>query len=372
MPVVDTTTGPIEGREKDGTLLFAGVPYAAPPIGSLRFKAAQPHEVWSEVRPAKRFGPAAPQTPTGGMTASTSVRWDEDCLTLNVCTPAADTGRRPVLLWIHGGGYRTGQGAIPWYSGTRFAQQGNIVVVSINSRMGAFGFTDLSGFGSEYATSGANGLLDQIVALRWVRDNIERFGGDPGKVTIAGESAGGFAVATLLASPEAKGLFRGAIPQSGGAHHTLPKAAGEFCTEHLMAELDVESPEALTEVDAQRLLDAQNKVSDEIGEGFRSLENFGVAVSAFYPVQGNAVVPKDPLVAIAEGASGGIPVMTGSNQDETTLWGYGDVSEETLARAAATYGAEALLKTYRHTRPHATPADLMIAALVSALSRWPM
>ena len=138
-----------------------------------------------------------------------------------------------------------------------------------------------------------------------------------------------------------------------------------------MAELDVESPEALTEVDAQRLLDAQNKVSDEIGEGFRSLENFGVAVSAFYPVQGNAVVPKDPLVAIAEGASGGIPMMTGSNQDETTLWGYGDVSEETLARAAATYGAEALLKTYRHTRPHATPADLMIALTTDHMFRIP-
>jgi para-nitrobenzyl esterase len=371
MAVVETTTGPIEGREKDGTLLFAGIPYAAPPVGERRFKAAEPHEAWRDVRPAKRFGPAAPQTPTGGLTASAAVRWDEDCLTLNVCTPAADNGQRPVLFWIHGGGYRTGQGAIPWYSGTRFAQQGNLVVVSINYRMGAFGFLDLSAFGSEYATSGVNGLLDQIVALRWVRDNIARFGGDPAKVTIAGESAGGFAVSTLLASPEAKGLFRGAIPQSGGAHHTLPKAAGEFCTEKLMAELGAQSPEALSAVDAQVLLDAQNKVGDEIGEGFKSLENFGVAVSAFYPVQGNVVVPKDPLLAIAEGASNGVPVLTGSNQDETTLWGYGDVSEESLERAAQTYGADAVLKTYQHTRPHATPSEQMIALTTDHMFRIP-
>ena len=124
--------------------------------------------------------------------------------------------------------------------------------------MGAFGFTDLSAFGDDYATSGANGLLDQITALKWVRENIGRFGGDPDKVTIAGESAGGFAVSTLLASPLAQGLFRGAIPQSGAAHHTLPKAAGEFCTRALMQALDVDSAEALQAVDAQVLLDTQN------------------------------------------------------------------------------------------------------------------
>jgi para-nitrobenzyl esterase len=371
MAIVETTTGPIEGREKDGMLLFAGVPYAAPPVGNLRFRAPQPHEPWSEVRPAKRFGAAAPQTPTGGLTASAEVRWDEDCLTLNVCTPAADDRKRAVLFWIHGGGYRTGQGAIPWYSGTRFAQHGDLVVVSINYRMGAFGFTDLSGFGSDYATSGANGLLDQIAALRWVRDNIARFGGDPQKVTIAGESAGGFAVSTLLASPEARGLFRAAIPQSGAAHHTLPKAAGEICTQALMEALDARSPEALQAIDAQSLLDAQNRVGDEIGEGFRSLKNFGVAVSAFYPVQGNPVIPEDPLVAISNGAGKGIPVLTGSNQDETTLWGYGDVDDDALHRAAVAYGAESALATYRHTRPNAKAADLMIALTTDHMFRIP-
>ncbi len=371
MAIVETSTGPIEGRDKDGMLLFAGIPYAAPPVGERRFKAAQPHEPWVEVRPAKRFGPAAPQTPTGGLTASAAVRWDEDCLTLNICTPGADGGKRPVLFWIHGGGYRTGQGAIPWYSGARFAEHGDIVVVSINYRLGAFGFTDLSAFGADYATSGANGLLDQIVALRWVKDNIERFGGDPAKVTIAGESAGGFAVSTLLASPAAKGLFRGAIPQSGAAHHTLPKAAGELCAEKLMAALDARTPETLAAVDAQVLLDTQNAVADEIGEDFNSIRNFGVAVSAFYPVEGNAVVPQNPLEAVAAGAGSDVPVLTGSNRDETTLWGYGDVTEERLERAAAAYGAESVLATYRRTRPHATADELMIAVTTDHMFRIP-
>ncbi|MCL4142863.1 UNVERIFIED_CONTAM: hypothetical protein GTU68_019119, partial [Idotea baltica] len=119
---------------------------------------------------------------------------DEDCLTLNISTPAIDQGQRSVLVWIHGGAYRTGQSSVPWYNGTRFAADQNIVVVSINYRLGALGFTDLSRFGAKYATSGANGILDQIFALEWVRDNIANFGGDPAKVTIAGESAGAYAV----------------------------------------------------------------------------------------------------------------------------------------------------------------------------------
>ena len=175
MSIVETTTGPIEGREKDGTLLFAGIPYAAPPVGERRFKAAVAHDSWQEVRAAKRFGAAAPQIATGGMTDSAQVRWDEDCLTLNISTPAADGAKRPVLFWIHGGGYRTGQGAVPWYAGTRFAAQGDIVVVSINYRLGALGFTDLTHLGPDYATSGVNGLQDQIFALQWVHENIERF-----------------------------------------------------------------------------------------------------------------------------------------------------------------------------------------------------
>ena len=190
-PIVTTQSGELLGKARDGAWLFCGVPYAAPPIGERRFKAAAPVEPWGDVRDATRFSPAAPQIPSGGMTDSAPVRWSEDCLYLNVCTPGLDGARRPVLVWIHGGGYRTGQGAIPWYNGNSFARRGDLVVVSINYRLGALGFTDLSRFGSDYSTSGVNGLLDQIAALRWVQDNIAAFGGDPTRVTIAGGSAGG-------------------------------------------------------------------------------------------------------------------------------------------------------------------------------------
>ncbi len=371
MAIVETTYGPVEGRAKDGTLLFAGVPYAAPPTGDFRFKAARPHEPWHEVRPATRFGAAAPQTPTGGLTSAAEVRWSEDCLTLNIATPAADDHRRPVLFWIHGGGYRTGQGAIPWYSGARFAAHGDIVVVSINYRLGAFGFLDLTHLGPEYATSGVNGLLDQITALRWVRDNIERFGGDPAKVTIAGESAGGFAVSTLLASPEAQGLFRAAIPQSGAAQHTLPKKAGEICAEQFLTTLGCRTASELAAVTAESILEVQNTVANAIGDGPRTLATFGVPVSAFYPVEGNAVVPKRPLDAIAEGLGSGVAVMTGSNHDETTLWGYGEVDEDKLARHAAAYGAADVLDVYRRTRHGASPEALMVAMTTDHMFRIP-
>ena len=371
MTIAETTTGPIEGREKDGVLLFAGIPYAAPPVGAKRFRAAQPVEPWRATRPATRFGPAAPQVPTGGLTANTPVRWDEDCLTLNVSTPALDDGRRPVLFWIHGGGYRTGQGAIPWYNGARFAKNGDLVVVSINYRLGALGFTDLSELGDDYATSGANGLLDQITALRWVRDNIERFGGDPARVTIAGESAGAFSVCTLLASPLADGLYRAAIAQSGGPHHTLPPAAGRLVARHLLDTLGVDGPDGLQQVSAEAILEAQGSISEALGDGAGAVEKLGVAVAPFYPVEGNPVVPTAPLEALAGGASKGIPLLTGTNRHETTLFGYGDADDERLARIAGRYGAESTLDVYRRNRPDASATDLVIAFTTDHMFRIP-
>ncbi|MFU8817764.1 MAG: carboxylesterase/lipase family protein [Pseudomonadales bacterium] len=371
MTIAETTAGPVQGRHKDGVLLFAGIPYAAPPTGANRFRAAQPLEPWREVRPANRFGPAAPQTPTGGLTASTAVRWDEDCLSLNVTTPALDDARRPVLFWIHGGGFRTGQGAIPWYNGARFARRGDLVVVSINYRLGALGFTDLSMFGDDYATSGANGLLDQITALRWVRDNISRFGGDPDRVTIAGESAGAFSVCTLLASPLASGLFRSAIAQSGGAHHTLPPAAGRMVTQRLLDSLAVDSVEALQGVGVEALLEAQNQVSAEIGDGAATIDAYGVAVAPFYPAEGNPVIPGNPLQAIAAGAGRDVPLLTGSNRDETTLWGYGEVDDERLARVATRYGASATLDVYRRNRPASNAGEILTALTTDHMFRIP-
>lgn len=369
-----TTTGPVRGRIKDDIILFAGVPYAAPPVDNLRFRRAQPHPEWRDTRDCFKFGPAAPQTPSGGLTDSAPVRWSEDCLTLNISTPSLTAGAgdgRPVLFWIHGGGYRTGQGAIPWYNGARFAGNQDIVVVSINYRMGALGFTDLSAFGSDYATSGVNGTLDQITALRWVVDNIAAFGGNPGRITIAGESAGGFSVATLLGSPMVQGQFIRAIPQSGGGHHTLPAEAGREVTQQLLRVFDAKGPMALEAASVEELLAAQASVDKALDGGPGLTNKLGIPVSPFYPVVGNEVIPEAPIDAIRKGMGNNVAVLTGSNRDETTLWGYGRVDAERLAKAAAGFGDANLTKVYRDQRPGASDADVMIAMTTDHMFRIP-
>jgi para-nitrobenzyl esterase len=367
--IAETTCGPVQGRVKNDVLLFAGIPYAAAPVGKRRFKKSVPHEPWSEVKAATRFGPAAPQMPDGGMTANTPVNWNEDCLFLNICTPALDSSRRPVMFWIHGGGYRTGQGAIPWYDGTSFAANGDVVVVSINYRMGAFGFTDLSRFGDEYATSGINGILDQIVALEWVRDNITNFGGDPEQVTIAGESAGGFAVGTLLGTERAQGLFHRAIPQSGAAHHTMSATAGKIVSDLFLKELDVETMDALQDVSADDILKAQGRIDMSVQRGD---EDLGEKVSPFYPVTGNEILPISPLDAIRNGVGRNVDVLTGTNKDEATLFIMSDVSEDKLNREVKGYGGdESLLEAYSSNLSGASTTELSVALSTDFTFRIP-
>jgi para-nitrobenzyl esterase len=368
---VETASGPIQGRSKEDVFLFAGVPYAEPPVGNLRFKAPMPHTPWREPREALKFGPAAPQVATGGMTDAASVRWDEDCLTLNISTPACDDAKRAVLVWIHGGGYRTGQGSIPWYNGARFSANGDIVVVSINYRLGALGFTELSHLGAEYESASVAGILDQIAALRWVRDNIAQFGGDPQRVTIAGESAGGFSVSTLLGCESAQGLFHRAIPQSGGAHHTLPKSAAEIVTQHFLDTLNAHDPITLEAMSADDILAAQTATIAQFEGGAGVMNELGVAVSPFYPAHGTPLLPQSPLHNIRAGVGSDVAVLTGSNTDETTLWGYGDVDEAKLARIANGYGAGDALNVYRAQRPHAGPEEVLIALTTDHMFRIP-
>lgn len=369
--IAETTSGPVHGRVKDDVFLFAGIPYAAPPTGDLRFKAAMPHPGWSDVRSATRFGPAAPQIPTGGMTDSAPVNWNEDCLFLNICTPALDNGKRPVMFWIHGGGYRTGQGAIPWYNGASFALNGDIVVVSINYRLGALGFTDLSRFGDEYATSGVNGILDAITALEWVRDNIANFGGDPDQVTIAGESAGAFSVGSLLGSPKAEGLFHRAIPQSGAAHHTLPPDTGRKVSDMFLETMNVTTMDELLAAPVDDILAAQRKIDTDLQRGTLS-SSLGVAVSPFYPVVGNEVLPKSPIDTIREGQGADVDVLIGTNKDEATLFVSGEVDDDKVKREAARYGGgDALLDAYRSALPHAGAMDLSVALSTDHTFRIP-
>lgn len=373
---VQATAGSIQGRIKNGALLFAGIPYAKSPVESLRFRPPQPLATFAEPYPALKFSPAAPQIPSGGMTDNAPVRWSEDCLYLNISAPvealeANDSGDRAVMVWIHGGGYTSGQGAIPWYNGNRFAKNNDIVVVSINYRLGALGFADLSHLGEEFATSNINGTLDQIAALKWVQDNIAAFGGDPSRVTIAGESAGGFSVATLMACPSAEGLFQQAIPQSGACHHTLPQEASKKVTEHFLGELGLNSAIELEAASAEDILAAQKATTAYFSQGASQVNSLGVAVSPFYPVHGNTTLPEDPLTAARNGASDTVRVLIGSNKDETTLWSVGETDQEKLERTLAGYQAEEALVVYQRTRPEASSHDLLVAITTDHMFRIP-
>ncbi len=371
MSTVETVAGPITGRERNGVHLFAGVPYAAPPVGKLRFRAPMPHAPWRDPLETRRFGPAAPQLQGNGMTDSAPVRWSEDCLTLNIQTPAIHQGKRPVLFWIHGGAYRTGQGAIPWYNGESFCQRGDLAVVSINYRLGALGFTDLSHFGSRFESSGVNGTLDQIAALDWVRDNIDRFGGDPDRITIAGESAGGFSVTTLLANPRCQQSVYAAIPQSGAGQHTLTPKAGRTVGEAFLKALEADSPLSVEAASVQDILKAQAEVTAEIEGGGRFVNNLGVPVSPFYPVHGNAFIPESPLEAIRHGMGAKARLLMGSNENETSLWGYGNVDEKKLNAAAEAFHATRPLAAWRSTLPNATNEELMVALTTDHMFRIP-
>ena len=366
MQTVETRHGPVFARERETCWLFAGIPYAAPTSGERRFAAPVAPEPWREPRDATRFGDAAPQLPGEGLVAAAPKRMSEDCLRVNVSTPkdAPGAGRRyPVLVWIHGGAFRTGQGGIPWYDGARFAERG-IVTVSINYRLGALGFANLAHLGAGHG--GAVGILDQIAALEWVRDNIEAFGGDPARVTIAGESAGGMSVGILLGSPRAAGLFRGAIAQSGAAHHTLP---AERSADHgrLFCELagidDLASARALP---VEAVLGAQGRVEEKLAA------DTGAGM-AFMPTVDGSVLERAPIEAIRAGASRDVRVMVGTNAHEVTLFGMTARDEAQLGRIAARHfeDAEAALAAYREDHPGASAHDLAVQIGTDHMFRIP-
>jgi len=220
--IAQTRSGKVEGEERNGLYVFRGIPYAAPPVGAKRWRAPDKVEAWSGVRKAVQFGNAAPQNriPLEALAAFViGEPQSEDCLYLNVWTPGLDGERRPVMVWIHGGAFTIGSGAQSIYEGTALAQRGDVVIVTINYRLGPLGFVRLHELtNGRIPSTGNEGMLDQARALEWVRENIAAFGGDPENVTIFGESAGGMSVGTLLGMPSARGLFQKAIPQSGACN----------------------------------------------------------------------------------------------------------------------------------------------------------
>jgi para-nitrobenzyl esterase len=385
--ITSTRQGEVRGREKDGVLLFAGIPYAAPPVGARRFRPPAPPEPWAGVRDATSFGALSWQAPgtLGDLLAMPKAACDEDCLTLNVQTPALDDGARPVMVWIHGGGFTGGTGATPWYNGQRFAQHGDVVIVTINYRLGALGFLHLAELGGEaYASSGLNGILDQVAALEWVRDNIASFGGDPGQVTIFGESAGGMSVGTLLGLPRAKGLFHRAVPQSGAAHNLSSTERAARVTELFLREAALPDLDALLAADPQTLVDAQQKLPallqrEHLGETLEEGSGANVAVVLglpFQPVADGVELPVPPIEAVRDGLAADVPLMVGTTRDEWNLvhlTAGGPFDDAKLHRRLGRLFPEAdeIIDVYRSGRPDASADQLWCAILTDVVFRIP-
>lgn len=316
--VVDTKYGKLEGESADGVHVFKGIPFAKPPVGKLRFRAPEAPESWSGVREAKEWGPCAPQQKIAMQVVGDI---DEDCLYLNVFTPALDGKKRPVMYWIHGGGFMMGTGAGPLYDGTVLANRGDVVVVTVNYRLGALGYTHFGDLlDSDFPTDSNAGMLDQAAGLEWVRDNIEAFGGDPGNVTIFGESAGGMSVGALLGMPRAQGLFHKAIAQSGATNHCAIPEDAKKVAEKLLETLGIDksSPEKLWEVPWEKLLEAQQTCATmQVRVGPKKLTSTGMV---FIPVEDGEVFPEQIQNAVANGVSKDVAVMTGHTLEEWKLF----------------------------------------------------
>lgn len=379
-PVVEIAQGTLAGLEKEGILQFRGIPYAAPPVGDRRFRAPEPHPGWEGVRDATRFESMSVQE-SGGVTAFLGDAVDsssEDCLFLNISTPACDDRKRPVMVWIHGGGFINGSSSTPWYDGTSLAARGDVVVVTLNYRLGALGFLWLGDLDDRYRSSGVNGLLDQAAALAWVRDNITAFGGDPDNVTIFGESAGAMSVSTLLALPAARGLFHKAIAQSGAAHNTFTPAMGAAMTQQFMEKLGVKDLDGLLTASADDIAVAATKVEAKLYDDPSGLGGpTGIALAmAFQPVVDGVHLPVNPLHAVANGSAADVPFMTGTNLDEWNLFALmspgGLDDPKLLERLERIFGSGHRVRdTYAAERPGASPDDLWNAVLTDATFRIP-
>ena len=373
-PTVSTSCGTLRGQVRGGVTSFLGIPYAASPTSGLRFQAPAPPEPWTGIRDAVVYGATPPKPdyppPFDTLFAEPNIA-GEDWLNLNVWTPDPGGSGLPVMVWIHGGAFANGNSAIPIYDGHAFARDG-VVLVSINYRLGIDGFALLPG------TPANRGLLDQIAALEWVRDNIAAFGGDPANVTIFGESAGGMSVTTLLAMPRAAGLFSRAIAQSGAAQAAASPADAALVTAELGRALgNIQGAGGATAsdlavLDVAALNSAQAAVRDALAAS-PDPARFGPSIVAstmpFIPVIDGDSLPEHPLASIAAGSGSAVPLLIGTNSDEFRTFlvpsGMADlVTEEVLVTMAGAVGADKdVIDAYRTSRPGASAGDLLAALL---------
>lgn len=371
--LVMTTEGPLRGATDGASLSWKNIPYAAPPVGALRWRAPQPPPLRAREREATAFGPACPQRPGGVLRPDTAPDWDEDCLQLNVWAPADPRRPRPlpVMVWFHGGGLIQGSAVEPLYNGAALAAGQGIVVVTANYRLGALGFLAHRAFvGADAGAPGAGnyGLLDQIAALDWLQANVAAFGGDPGRVTVFGESAGGVSVCALLASPLARGRFGAAIMQSGACLDALPRLDGAGPLPPATAQGERFSAaagcaDAADEAACLRALDAAtvlDTLPGEIGILDPGAETYGHVVDGH-------VLPEPPGAAVAAGRAADVPFVVGANADEGTLFAQPFKSTLTAAgyaaavRAVYRADADAVLARYpvdAYAAPYLALADV--------------
>lgn len=375
-PLVETTHGRVRGTLRDGVNVFKGIPYAASTAGRNRFRPPQPVQSWAGVRDATTYGDASPQgqAPGGPTTAWYYLHetQSEDCLSLNVFAPAGRAARpRPVMVWLHGGAWSLGCGSAPGYEGLSLAKLGDVVLVTVNHRLGVFGYVHLEDRDDRFADAGNAGMLDLVASLRWVRDNIGAFGGDPTNVTIFGQSGGGAKISTMMAMPAARGLFHKAIAQScSGSLRGLERTTAARTSKELATRLGLPAAtgSALQAVPMDRLL----AVASAPVPGLATERAMAAARSAFRPVVDGRTLPRHPFDPDATPVSTAIPLMVGNTANETTSGAASDRNnfllgiDEVRRRVADSLRIDEVetrrvLDGYRAAYPEYSPSEVMMA-----------
>jgi para-nitrobenzyl esterase len=381
-PVVKTGQGKVRGDSQNGINVFKGIPYAAPPLGRRRWLPPEPHETWRDTLETRDFGPVAPQNsraPAGFQAPGFSAPGpqSEDCLYLNVWTSRLDDAKRPVMVWLHGGAFTIGSSSDPLYRGDILASRGDVVVVTINYRLGLLGFLNLNEVtGSRIPSTGNEGLLDQIAALQWVRKNISAFGGDPGNVTVFGESAGAMSIGCLMAMPKARGLFHKAILESGTG--SMARPLGQCVeTSRLFLEatgLKSDDVTAIRSLPVEKLLAVQEGLTLKVPG----------TITPVAPVIDGETLPEKPIEALKKGSAAELPTLIGNNLEEGKYFNIRHPENRTIdegalirqLRLTVPAGDVArLLDTYRTARSArgepATPPELLSAIRTDIMFRVP-
>ncbi|HZZ69073.1 MAG TPA: carboxylesterase family protein [Phenylobacterium sp.] len=372
--IVATSNGPVRGYREAGLQVFKGLRYGAAPVGAARFKPPGRPAPWTETADAVAYGapaiqsglaPGERRSSPADPPAPDEPASSEDCLFLNVWTPGLDAKARPVMVWLHGGGFANGSGGAAMYDGAALARKGEVVTVTVNHRLNVFGYLHLGEvFGADYVQSGVAGMLDIVQALEWVRDNIAAFGGDPGNVTIFGESGGGWKVSLLMAMPGARGLFHKAVIQSGPGLTGKPIAAADKIARQLLDDLKVKTPADLAALSSEAISHASVKVPGE-------------AMRLYTPVVDGTALPRDPFEPDASPLNADVPVLIGTNKDESTLFmlghpKFGAFDEADLAKHAASTAkdkAEPLIAALRAAYPDYSPTHLA-SGVGTAVGMW--